>query len=104
MLCFGALLLPIIIGVMLTKVEPEMLPAANSLATFIYHVLGFFPAPFVYGLAIELTGNPKKSHMGIAVVTVACGLVALFIFLAMCTDKSVNYFQILGRQDSKIDE
>lgn len=47
----GSLLLPIIIGVMLTKVEPEQRATANSFANFIYHLLGFFPAPVLYGLA-----------------------------------------------------
>ena len=50
-LCNGALLLPIIIGIMLTKVEAEMRPAANSFANFSYNLVGFFPAPVVYGLA-----------------------------------------------------
>lgn len=95
-LCLGALVLPIIIGVMLTKVEPELRATANSFANFMYNILGFFPSPFVYGLAIELSGHPKTSHMGIAVITVGCGLVVLFIFLAMLTDHNVNYFRVCG--------
>lgn len=50
-LFLGALLLPMVIGVMLTKVEPEMRATANSFANFVYHLLGFFPAPVLYGLA-----------------------------------------------------
>lgn len=91
-LCNGALLLPIVIGIMLTKVEPEMRPTANSFANFMYNLLGFFPAPFVYGVANELSDNPKKSRYGMAVVMFACCLVAFFIFLAILSDKERTYF------------
>lgn len=93
-LCNGALLLPIVVGVMLTKVEPEMRATANSFANFMYNLLGFFPSPFIYGLAIELSGQPKTSHWGIAVIMVGCCIFTLFLFLAMLTDKSKNYFRV----------
>lgn len=96
-LCNGALLLPIVIGVMLTKVEPEVRATANSFANFMYNLLGFFPSPFIYGLAIELSGSPETSHWGIGVITIACCLVALFIFLTMLTDKSKNYLKFFQR-------
>ena len=57
-----------------------------------YNLLGFFPAPFVYGLANELSDNPKTSRYGMAVVMFACCLVTFFIFLTMFTDKDNNYF------------
>lgn len=82
-LCNGALLLPIVIGIMLTKVEPELRATANSFANFMYNLLGFFPAPFVYGLANQLSSDPKTSRWGMTVVWIACCLVALFVFLAI---------------------
>jgi hypothetical protein len=86
-LCNGALLLPIVIGIMLTKVEPEMRATANSFANFMYNLLGFFPAPFIYGLANELSDTPKTSRWGMTVVMIACCLVTLFIYLAILSDK-----------------
>lgn len=93
-LFLGALTLPIVIGVMLTKVEPEMRPTANSFANFMYNVLGFFPAPILYGLANELDDEPNKSHNGQAVVSIACFLTTLFILFAMLTDKDINYLKM----------
>ena len=95
-LCNGALLLPIIIGVMLTKVEPELRASANSFANFLYNLLGFFPAPFLYGLANELSDTPKKSRWGMGVVVIACCLVTLFIFLAILSDNKRKYFTMFG--------
>ena len=95
-LCNGALLLPIVIGIMLTKVEPEMRATANSFANFMYNLLGFFPAPFIYGLANELSDTPKTSRWGMTVVMIACCLVTLFIYLAILSDKQRNYFTMFG--------
>ena len=46
---FGAMGLPIITGVMITSVEPKLKSTANALANLAYNLIGFFPAPFVYG-------------------------------------------------------
>lgn len=95
----GALLLPIVIGVMLTKVEPEMRPAANSFANFMYNILGFFPAPLIYGLANELSDDPNRSHNGQGVVSASCLVFAFFILLSMLTDKKMNYFTAFRREE-----
>lgn len=67
-----------------------------------YNLLGFFPAPFVYGLANELSDNPKTSRYGMAVVMFACCLVTFFIFLTMFTDKDKNYFGMRKEKDAVV--
>lgn len=57
LLFIGAMVLPICTGVALTKVEPEMRPRANSIANLFYNLLGYFPAPSVYGLAVYFSGQ-----------------------------------------------
>lgn len=52
LLFIGAIVLPIITGVMLTKIKPEMRPRANSISNISYMLLGYFPSPAVYGLAV----------------------------------------------------
>jgi len=54
LLFFGAMMLPILTGVILTKVEPEMRPRANSIANLLYELLGYFPAPVAYGYACQI--------------------------------------------------
>lgn len=46
----GAFILPIMTGVMLTVVEQEYKPQANSMANMSYNLFGYLPAPTIYGL------------------------------------------------------
>ena len=57
LLFFGAMILPILTGVILTKVEPEMRPRANAIANLLYELLGYFPAPVAYGYACQIDGG-----------------------------------------------
>lgn len=45
----GGLMLPLFTGVMLSAVEPEFRPQANSLANVFYTGLGWVPAPIIWG-------------------------------------------------------
>jgi sugar phosphate permease len=46
----GAFILPIMTGVMLTCIEQEYKSHANSFANMCYNLLGYLPAPTIYGL------------------------------------------------------
>ena len=41
----------------ISKVPPSAKTTANSLANFVYNLLGYLPAPYVYGLVYDLTGG-----------------------------------------------
>jgi len=45
----GAFLLPTMTGIMLNSVQEGHRTTANSVATLVYNLLGYLPAPFVYG-------------------------------------------------------
>ena len=77
MMATGAVYLPMLIGIMLNTVKPEQRAKANSLANFTYNLLGYAPAPTIYGLVMDLTGG-KESRWGM-VFTFYWGLWA-FIF------------------------
>ena len=51
---FGASILPTMTGIMLNSVEVERRTTANSLATLSYNLLGYLPAPFIYGLFSDI--------------------------------------------------
>jgi len=62
LLFVGASILTPLTGIMLNAVEESRRPAANSLATLIYNLLGYFPAPFLYG-AIAEKGNGTEDEI-----------------------------------------
>lgn len=82
MFFLGGLVVPIVTGVMLGVVEPEIRPQANSLANTSYNALGYFPAPFIYGLICEYTGG-QKSQWGMIVSLYVLGPGIFFIVLAL---------------------
>jgi len=59
----GGCVMPIGTGFMISSVEPELRTKANSVAQFSYNLIGYFPAPFVYGFVCEQTGG-KESRWG----------------------------------------
>ena len=46
-------------GLMLSQVTPALRPKANALAAFFYNMLGYLPAPYIYGLVAQAT-SPKE--------------------------------------------
>lgn len=82
LLFFGAMILPILTGVILTKVEPEIRPRANSIANLFYELLGYFPAPILYGYACQIEGS-GESRAGMALLMCSTLLMPVFIALAI---------------------
>jgi len=95
LLFIGALILPIATGVMLGKIEPEMRPKANALSNLSYNLLGYFPAPIIYGLANSAEGT-KKSRYGIIILMYMTIFMEVFVFLGSYTDKKVTWKMIFG--------
>ena len=57
LLFFGGAILPAMTGIMLNTVEQELKTTANSLANLSYNLLGYLPAPFVYGVMSDIGGD-----------------------------------------------
>lgn len=74
----GGLMIPLMTGVMLHSLDPELRPNANAFASFTYNLLGFLPAPFIYGCICSVSGG-KTSKWGMS-ITMNFNIVAL-IFL-----------------------
>jgi hypothetical protein len=49
LLFFGGAVLPSITGIMLNTIDGNLKTTANSLANLSYNLIGYLPAPFVYG-------------------------------------------------------
>ena len=65
LLFFGGAILPAMTGMMLNTVKAHQKTAANSLANLSYNLLGYLPAPFVYG-AIYDSGDGGNSRQAMA--------------------------------------
>lgn len=74
----GGLMIPLMTGIMLQSLDPELRPNANAFASFTYNLLGFLPAPFIYGYICSVTGG-KTSKWGMS-ITMNMNIIAL-IFL-----------------------
>ena len=77
-LFFGGMTVPVLTGFMLAQVPPKMRAVASSLSTFTYNVLGFLPAPSVYGFVYHAYGSGVNRWGMVAIQsTSALGLIAL---------------------------
>lgn len=57
LLFFGSSLTPSLTGLMLSTVPEYQRAAANSVAQFFYNLMGWMPAPFIYGLVSQIVDN-----------------------------------------------
>jgi len=87
---FGAIMLPILTGVMISSVEPHLKSKANALANLSYNLIGYFPAPFIYGAICERTGG-EKSRWGLSFTFLMNA--PPFILLALTTFRKRKQFQ-----------
>ena len=55
----GGIILPMLYGVLLSTVPEDQRPTANSLANLSYNLLGYAPAPLLYGLVDQLSSSDK---------------------------------------------
>lgn len=70
----GGYILPCMTGIMLNQVEPHLRASANSMANFSYNLLGYLPAPALYGAVCSITGG-KYSKWGMILLmymTIPC--------------------------------
>jgi MFS family permease len=75
---FGGAILPTVTGIMINTVEPNQKTSANSLANLSYNLIGYLPAPSIYGAVSAATGSPKIALATILYMTAPIGLM-LFV-------------------------
>ena len=79
----GGFILPILTGILLNSVGVHERTVANSLANLSYNLLGYLPAPSVYGFVCSLTKDGEHSRAGIVVLMYATILSSGFLFAAL---------------------
>ena len=83
MLFLGGFILPAMIGIMLTSVKQHQRGSANSIAQLSNNMLGFMPAPAIYG-ALQDVLNKDPSHPK-SRIPMAFLLYSVFLTLTCCT-------------------
>ena len=53
----GGFCMPALMAILINSVPQSAQTTASSFATFTYNLLGYLPAPYVYGLVYDLTGG-----------------------------------------------
>ena len=81
-LFFGGLCVPVLTGYMLAQVPSKMRTNGNSLANMFYNLLGFFPAPSIYGIVYQSFGS-GESRMGLASIQLFGVAAMFFLFPAV---------------------
>lgn len=81
-LFFGGAVIPSLQGAMISSLNNDLRAAGNSITNILQNLLGFLPAPFVYGFIYEISkkSDPKLA-MTVTLWSSAMGLI--FIGLAM---------------------
>jgi hypothetical protein len=59
--------MPVLTGILLNMVPPSLRTQANSIANLFYNLIGYLPAPAVYGFVYSYTGG-GKSRWGLAAI------------------------------------
>ena len=65
LLFFGGFIMPNLLGIMINSLPSNIRAIGNSFASIFFNVLGFLPAPFLYGAMISLTNS--ESNLGMLV-------------------------------------
>ena len=85
LLFFGGFILPCLTGIMLSTVDKHFKTIANSFANLIYNLIGYLPAPSVYGAIYDAGdgGNAREAMATLMFTSFLCvfflGLAATFI-------------------------
>ena len=78
---FGSIMLAPSVGIMLNQVKPSRRTTANSLATTFYNLLGYLPAPFVFGYFADLKPDQPEYSLRIAIGVILYWSIICLVFM-----------------------
>ena len=61
---FGSIVQSSFTGIVMTLVTAEQRPQAYAMVALCYNLIGYMPAPYLYGLVLEAAPVPEKSKYG----------------------------------------
>lgn len=108
-LFFGGFIMPNLTGILLNSVPIKERAIANSVANFFYNLFGYLPAPFLYGVVVQLTAvenSDKKnvSRWGMVLLMWASLIGVLSLGIALLLRKRSKRIAQKSRKDLIIEE
>lgn len=85
-LFFGAGIVPVLTSIIINAVPEEHMASANSISNFLTNALGYLPAPYVYGILSDISGDLGVLGMKVTLWISIPGM----IFLCLATYYSIN--------------
>ncbi len=89
LLFFGGSIVPGLTGIMLSSIPSNYKETANSVTHFCYNLMGYLPAPFLYGLITKFTGG-SESKFGLAFLMLVSILGVYMLHLAKLNQKNID--------------
>lgn len=96
-LFFGGGMMPGLTGVMISSVNNDVKPLATSLASVFTNLLGYLPAPIIYGFICDFTGG-RTSPYGMLTIIYFCFISEFFIILTALTKNKLVYLMSIWRK------
>lgn len=115
LLFFGGFILPPVTGIMINSVGEFQKSSANSIANLCYNLLGYLPAPSVYGMIAAATkiptedgkGNKSRWAMGVllysTILTIGCLVYGINKKIAIDEEQRRNSTVVLKRDEEEQD-
>ena len=85
-LFFGAGIVPVLTSIIINAVPEEHMASANSISNFLTNALGYLPAPYIYGILSDISGDLGVLGMKVTMWISVPGM----IFLCLATYYSIN--------------
>ena len=101
LLFFGGGITPGLTGIMIASIPENSKEIGNSISQLFYNLIGYLPAPFIYGLICKYTGG-SKSRWGLGALSAWGVLGVICLFFA----KYFNFdtFVVKNENDSENEE
>ena len=87
LLFFGGSITPGLTGIMIASIPENSKEIGNSITQLFYNLIGYLPAPFIYGLVCKYTGG-SKSRWGLGILVLWAVIGVFFLLLAKCSEFS----------------
>lgn len=78
---FGGFCIPVLTGILLNTCPPQLRTIANSIANLVQNLVGYLPAPYIYGVVYQVNGGGKSRAGMLALQTAALASNLLLVVL-----------------------
>ncbi len=85
-LFFGAGIVPVLTSIIINAVPEEHMASANSISNFLTNALGYLPAPYIYGILSDISGDLGVLGMKVTLWISVPGM----LFLCLATYESIK--------------